>query len=458
MPRATGATMATKWKSEPSVQASRETLIEGSHTDIQVVEADVAVEPSAAVARDDVAADVRPGPLSSTWDQIEATGAEDAFDLTSRPPPRFASAPDIGTVVADKYVLEKLIGKGSMGAVYVARHELLDRHVALKFISEEHAETLDAARRFLNEARAAAGIENEHVARILDAGLLPGGAPYMVLEMLQGADLARLLEQALAAGRPLAIGRVVDWILQALEGIAEAHGLGIVHRDLKPANLFLASRRHGSNIVKVLDFGISKAARAVTASATLTATASLLGSPVYMAPEQLRDAKTVDRRADLWSLGVVLYELITGRLPFDAESVAEIFVAILERTPRPMAALRRDVPPELDRVVMRCLARDAEERFQDAAELADALAPFAPIGSYAGVRRIRHLTRHAWSRRESIPPPPMHRSRLAVVIVVLAIVAAAAVGLVESGIVTFGPRAAPPPSGASPAAAPAPIR
>jgi serine/threonine protein kinase len=361
---------------------------------------------------------------------------DECFDLT-RPNPLRMQPLGVGTVVAGKYRLERLIGKGAMGAVYEARHELLERRVALKFISEEHATTPDCARRFLNEARAAAGIESDHVAHILDAGQLDGGAPFMVLEMLDGDDLAQVLEHATARGRPLAVERVVGWVLEALEGLAEAHALGIVHRDLKPANLFLAKRRDGTSILKVLDFGISKATRVSTPSTTLTASSSLLGSPVYMPPEQLRDARSVDARADIWSLGVVLYELLTGELPFYADNVAELFVAILEGAVTPIRARRADVSPELEQIVMRCLSRDVEGRYRDVAELAEALGPLAPIGAHASVERIRYMTRTAPWRVGALSEPtlPRRRSRFFAIATAVAIGAAAVVGLVESGVV-----------------------
>jgi serine/threonine-protein kinase len=259
--------------------------------------------------------------------------------------------PEVGDLVAGKYRVVRRIGEGAMGAVFAARHELLEKDVALKLMSLEQASTPQAVSRFLNEARAAAQIESEHVARVLDMGRTDAGAPFLALELLEGADLARVL----AERQPLRVVDVVGWVLQALDAIAEAHSLGIVHRDLKPANLFLATRRDGTEIVKVLDFGISKNLAVTGATPTLTATSSILGSPVYMAPEQLRNAKTVDSRADVWSVGVVLYELLTCRVPFHADNVAELFVAILEHTPAPARSLRSDLPAQLEHVVMRCL-------------------------------------------------------------------------------------------------------
>jgi serine/threonine-protein kinase len=341
----------------------------------------------------------------------------------------------VGDVLGGKYKIERLIGKGAMGAVFAARHELLQKQVAIKVMTEEHSGTPQAVTRFFNEARAAAGIEGEHVARVLDVGQLEGGAPFMVIELLEGADLARVLEQR----GPLPAVEVVDWTLQALEALAEAHSLGIVHRDLKPANLFLARRRDGTSILKVLDFGISKQSAihaGAAASPSITATSSLLGSPMYMAPEQLRSAKSVDARADIWAMGVVVYELVTGRLPFEAESIPELFVAVLERTPPPMATWRPDVPAGLEEVVLRCLSRDAGARFQDVAELATALEPFAGEGARPLVQRILHLCKTApeWTRTKmaSLHLPQLRRPR-----VVAVAVAGVVAGMAVAGALHF---------------------
>jgi serine/threonine-protein kinase len=316
-----------------------------------------------------------------------------------------------------------------MGAVFAARHELLQKQVAIKLMAEEHAGTPEAVTRFFNEARAAAGIEGEHVARVLDVGQLENGAPFMAIELLDGADLARVLEER----GPLPVHDVIDWVLQALEALAEAHSLGIVHRDLKPANLFLARRRDGTSLLKVLDFGISKQSPAVSAgSPSITATSSILGSPMYMAPEQLRSAKTVDARADIWAIGVVLYELLSGRLPFQAENVAELFVAVLERTPPGLRTLRADVPPGLEEVVARCLARDVGERFQNVVDVAEALEPFAEKGSHPSVQRIRYVWQTApqWTRVKmtSLHLPQLRRPR-----VVAVAIAGVVVGMVVAG-------------------------
>jgi serine/threonine-protein kinase len=334
----------------------------------------------------------------------------------------------VGEVVGGKYRIERLIGRGAMGAVFAARHELLQKQVAIKLIAEEHAGTPEAVTRFFNEARAAAGIEGEHVARVLDVGQLENGPPFMAIELLDGADLARVLEER----GPLPVHEVIDWVLQALEALAEAHSLGIVHRDLKPANLFLTRRRDGTTLVKVLDFGISKQPPVSSGSPSITATASLLGSPMYMAPEQLRSAKTVDARADIWAIGVVLYELLSGRLPFQAENVAELFVAVLERTPPALRTLRPDVPSGFEDVVARCLARDVGERFQNVVDLAEGLEPFAENGAHPSVQRIRYVWQTApqWTRVKmvSLHLPQLRRPR-----VVAVAIAGVLVGMMVAG-------------------------
>ena len=356
---------------------------------------------------------------------------------------RHEELPCVGQLVAGKYQIERLIGRGAMGAVFAARHTVLDKRVALKVMLTARADPEQAHGRFLNEARAAASLESEHVARALDVGELPNGA-FMVLELLEGADL----EQQLAERGPLSVHEVVDWVLQALEAIAEAHALGIVHRDLKPSNLFIANRRDGTRVVKVLDFGIAKQTRTTTLSRNLTATMAVLGSPAYMAPEQLRSAKGVDARTDVWAIGVVLYELLTGHLPFCAQDFAELVLLVFEQAPAQMRAWRADIPPELEGVVIRCLARDPGARFQDVAALAEALEPFAPSGAHPSVERIRHVVRTAaqWSQPPSAPRRRRFGKGIAAAAVAACLIAAAS---------WMGIRyAAPAPEHRPPAAAP----
>lgn len=287
--------------------------------------------------------------------------------------------PKVGDVIAGKYRLDKVAGEGGMGVVYAATHLVLKQTVAVKVLLPSAATSEAVVERFAREAQAAARIQSEHVARVMDAGSLASGAPFLVMEFLDGCDLEELLK--LQGTLPLA--EVADYLLQALEALAHAHAVGIVHRDLKPANLFLACRPDGSNAIKMLDFGISKAMTSKPEEKVLTGQA-VLGSPVYMSPEQLRNAKEIDPRADLWSLGVVTYELLSGAPPFDGDGVGEIFAAILEKDPTPLHELVPNVPKEFSDIVAKCLQRKVDERWPSAAELARAVAKFG-TGAHADV-------------------------------------------------------------------------
>ena len=310
--------------------------------------------------------------------------------------------PSPGDVIAGKYRIDRLVGRGGMGAVFAAQHLLLNQTVALKLLLGELAASSEATARFLNEARAAARIQGEHVARVLDIGQLPSGAPFMVLEYLEGADLADLLHKR----GPLPVNEVADYALQALDALGQAHAAGIVHRDLKPANLFLARRHDGTSLVKVLDFGISKNLSPDSQGHGMTSTRAVIGSPEYMSPEQLRTPREVDTRTDIWSLGVILYELLTGHMPFKGESLPELFVSILETVPPSVRLYRPDVPPALEAIVARCMARDRYQRFPNVNELANALLGFASeqTRALAAVRNSGALPQF----QSSAPGVPSH--------------------------------------------------
>jgi serine/threonine-protein kinase len=280
-----------------------------------------------------------------------------------------------GDLLAGKYRVERVLGMGGMGVVVAARHEQLDQRVAIKFVRPEALGNREAVERFLREARAAVKLKSEHAARVLDVGTLESGAPYMVMELLEGSDLAQMLE---TRGQP-SIEQAADWVVQACEALAEAHAAGIVHRDLKPQNLFLARTVGDGFKVKVLDFGVSKSMAAMSGAAagSLTHTRAMLGSPLYMAPEQMRSSRNVDARADVWALGVVLFELLTNARPFEAETLPELCLMVVSDPARPVSDLRPDVPALLCEVIARCLRKDPAERFANAGELAEALAPFA---------------------------------------------------------------------------------
>jgi eukaryotic-like serine/threonine-protein kinase len=281
-----------------------------------------------------------------------------------------------GDVIDGRYVIERLLGEGGMGAVFIAREERLGRRVAIKVLLNAVASNPEAVVRFEREARSAAVLQSDHVTRVLSVGHIANGAPYIVMELLDGADLAATLVQR----GPLPPHEVIGYMIPVCEALAEAHALGIVHRDLKPANVFLSRRPGGGTRVKVLDFGISKSATG-TASSSLTATTALMGTPLYMSPEQLREARNVDGRADIWALGVMIYELLSGRPPFLSDALAELCVFIMTTAHVPLSTHRPDIPPELDAIVNRCLQKDPAARFATVDILMAALAAVPPAGS-----------------------------------------------------------------------------
>ena len=298
-----------------------------------------------------------------------------------------------GDILSGKFKVERVLGQGGMGVVVAARNIALDQVVALKFMLPQAMANAEAKERFMREARAVARLKSEHVTRVLDVGTLDDGAPYIVMELLEGRDVATLLEHG-----PLPIGEAVGIILQACDALAEAHALGIVHRDLKPRNLFLTTDVEGTPIVKVLDFGISKdlgdGSNANTPSA-LTGTAMMLGSPHYMSPEQLKSSRDVDARADIWSLGVILYELLAGQPPFGAPSVAELCVVVLSEKAPPLQAKRPDVPPELEAIVTKCLEKQPGDRYRSVGDLATALEPFADAWAKPAAERARNVLKNS---------------------------------------------------------------
>jgi serine/threonine-protein kinase len=298
------------------------------------------------------------------------------------------SVPQPGETIAGKFFIERVLGVGGMGVVVAARHTHLDQTVAIKFLRRDAARDEGAVSRFLREARAAAGLQSEHVVRVMDAGRLDDGLPFMVMEHLVGVDLDQVLVQR---GR-LPLDECIDYLLQCMQAVAEAHAAGIVHRDLKPSNLFLTTRPDGSRIVKVLDFGISKALDgAGRQPVNLTATSMTLGSPLYMSPEQVRSSKNVDARTDIWALGIIAYELLAGIQPFEAETVTGLCAKIVADEPEPLRTVRPDVPPAFEAVVMRCLEKNVANRFQSVSELAAALRPFASSDGLVSVSKITRI-------------------------------------------------------------------
>lgn len=306
----------------------------------------------------------------------------------------------VGDVVLGKYRLERVLGAGGMGYVVAARHLEIGELVAIKMLSADgqDAETVE---RFVREARATARLKSDHVVRVLDASRGDESTPpYILMEYLEGEDLAARLRRA----GPLPLAEAVDFVLQACAALAEAHSLGIVHRDVKPSNLLCTTRADGTPVVKVLDFGISKSLEGSdAASPSLTDTRSVFGSPMYMSPEQIRSAKHVDLRSDVWSLGVVLFELLTARAPFVGETTAALLAAISADLPQMASTFRPEVPWELDAVIYRCLEKDRARRFQSIAELAAALRPFATSLGAATADTVARIENRP--RPSAIPAP-----------------------------------------------------
>jgi serine/threonine protein kinase len=291
-----------------------------------------------------------------------------------------------GEVLAGKYRVERVLGQGGMGVVLAAMHIHLEERVALKLMLAGASINAEAVGRFVREARAAARLESAHVAKVSDVGTLDDGRPYMVMEYLDGQDLS----QVLASTGPLPLKDAVDYVLQAAEAIAEAHSIGIIHRDLKPSNLFLTRRRDRTPHVKVLDFGISKIVSTTQTErdSAMTRTSAMMGSPLYMSPEQMTSVKDVDARSDIWALGVILFELLTGSPPFMGDTLPQVCGLVLQSADPPVSSRRPGLPREVDVLIHRCLAKRPADRFQNIAELARALQGMAGPYGRASVERI----------------------------------------------------------------------
>jgi serine/threonine protein kinase len=307
--------------------------------------------------------------------------------------------PVVGEVVAGKYLIERRLGSGGMGIVVAARNILLDDAVAIKFLRPSAAKDEESVHRFVREAKSARRIQSDHVVRVQDVSYLEIGTPYMIMEMLEGEDLGQLVESR----GVLSVSAAVDLICEACSGIAEAHALGIVHRDIKPANMFLARRHDGSRVVKVLDFGISKAMDdGASPDPNMTDTRATFGSPTYMSPEQIRSSKKVDFRTDIWALGVCLHEVLTARPPFLAETVAGLLASIIADAPVPIRQERPDIPAGLESAILKCLEKDLSRRFQTIGDLVAALRPFASAGAETSIKRVLRLSPPSYLRSPSI--------------------------------------------------------
>jgi len=309
-----------------------------------------------------------------------------------------------GDTVAGKYLIERTLGFGGMGVVFAARDTSLDREVAIKFLLPRLASAETAVQRFLREARAATRVTSEHVVKLLEIDNLPSGTPFIVMEYLEGRDLRAVLREE----GPLEVTLAVDYLLQALQAVAEGHTKKIVHRDLKPSNLFVTNRADGTPLIKVLDFGIAKTLELDPSDAwALTRSEDVrLGSPAYMPPEQLQNPRDVDTRSDIWSLGVTLYELVSGKPPFQGGTYVELISRILSQPPESLKSESQPrLPDGLAEVIGKCLEKDRNDRYPDAADLAGALAPFGTDDSRLSLHRVTGLLRAPLTPRPATPVP-----------------------------------------------------
>ena len=293
-----------------------------------------------------------------------------------------------GEILAGKYRVERVMGAGGMGVVVQVSHMENGGRFALKFLRPSVARDPSAALRFLREAKAGGRIDSPHVVTIVDVGELASGSPFLVMEYLEGTSL----DKRLVGSVRLPLAEACDLALQVAEGLAAAHAMGVVHRDIKPANLFLNVGPDGSEVLKIVDFGISKILDPDSPAAQhLTRTQTSIGSPLYMSPEQMRSARTADFRTDQWSLGVVLYRLATGHLPFDGKSLPRLCVQVLEANFIPVATRCPELPVTFAAAVERCLGRLPGDRFADIAALAEALVPFAGPRGASRAERCREI-------------------------------------------------------------------
>ncbi len=304
----------------------------------------------------------------------------------------------------DRYKAVRVIGAGGMGLVVRAVHLIDGTEVAIKFLLPQFASSREAAQRFVREARAASKVPSAHITRVLDTGTSTELGPFIVMEYLEGDDLSRHIRTGFRAS----VTTGIDYVVQAADAIAHAHTVGVIHRDVKPANMFLVHDPGGAQLVKVIDFGISKVVEEVPLEITKTST--LLGSGLYMSPEQMRSAKSVDHRTDIYSLGISLYELYTGTQPFVADSYPDLCIKVMMEPPVLLRSHRPDIPEELARAVAKAYARAPGDRYQSVPEFAAALAPWATAETRARIDEIVKLGRArppmASGDFQSVAPPP----------------------------------------------------
>lgn len=284
-----------------------------------------------------------------------------------------------GQVIEGKYRIVRLLGEGGMGAVYEGENTAIQRKVAIKILHAAVAGNNDAVSRFEKEAQAAGRIGSDHITEVLDLGTLPSGDRFMVMEYLDGTTLSGRIQ---ARGR-LTPQECAPILVQLLEGLGAAHDAGIIHRDLKPDNVFLLKSKAGrKDFVKILDFGISKFNQlAGDSGMSMTRTGSVMGTPYYMSPEQAKGAKEIDARSDLYSVGVIVFESITGQVPFNADTFNELIFKIVLETAPPPETLVPDLDPAFANLVKRSMAREASQRFQNAAEFQAAVVEWMQTGN-----------------------------------------------------------------------------
>jgi serine/threonine-protein kinase len=415
--------------------------------------------------------------MTSEWPPLAGAGQQHGELAPSPEPVGGTPTPPValGEIVAGKYRIDGTIGFGGMGVVCAATHLELGTPIAIKFVRPEKAGDERASARFLTEARAAAKLQSQHACRIIDCGRLPTGSPYIVMEHLSGQDLRLLIDKS----GPLPIADAVLLILQACDALAEAHSKHIVHRDVKPENLFIATGPGGAPVLKVLDFGISKQLSSLIISGAHTDSHESAGSPFHMSPEQMLEPATVDSRTDIWSLGVVLYEAITGQLPFSGKTAPQLCANVMTTEPIWPPLHREEIPDGLARVILRCLQKDRELRYRDVGELSSALKEFGDLASELVATRVEQILGRAPSEAprsapRPTPSPPSNdtehpvvgeipgvpRKGLGLRVSVALVVAAAGVLTVfgaRRAVKPHAPEATPLPAAAAPAAQSEPV-
>jgi serine/threonine protein kinase len=330
--------------------------------------------------------EIRPSPYAGVTPPVpgakSSAGSLPSVAAPAPAPPPVGDRPAVGAgaVLGGKYRLSKLLGRGGVGEVYEATHDVIGLRVAVKLIRYEYAGNSELNARFLQEARAAAAVGHPGIVQVHDVGTSPDGRTYLVMEYLEGEDL----EKVLARQRQLPVGEIAAVLIDALDALSAAHAKGIIHRDMKPENVFLVPGRKGDRVVKLLDFGIARLADEAEATIRLTRPGSVMGTPYYMSPEQARGDQNVDSGVDIYAVGVMLYEALTGQLPFSGSSYNEVLSKVLAQPFPSVRVLRPDVPEEIERIIFKACARQRSDRYADALDFGDALAPFRPPSASSG--------------------------------------------------------------------------